>query len=247
MSPQDEGADKQRVSDRVAAEVLRRISSGQLVAGEKLPGERVLAEEMNVSRVSVRAALQRLQGQGFVSAVQGGGTRVVSPAGDPDPALAELVRLDRSNLRDLAEMRSILEVWAARRAARNATSMQIEEIAATVEKMERGGSDRATQVAADVEFHLAVAHASGSVVYVRILSVIRDILTAMQEYHRYELFGTPADDAMVQSQHRAAYEAIRRRDPDAAAAAMQGHLDWVLSHYQQEEERHGRPDPAGQS
>ncbi|MGE0260587.1 MAG: FadR/GntR family transcriptional regulator [Alphaproteobacteria bacterium] len=246
MSSQEEGADRRRVSDRVAAEVLRRISSGQLAPGEKLPGERMLAEQMNVSRVSVRAALQRLQAQGFLSAVQGGGTRVVSPAGDPDPALAELVRLDRTNLRDLAEMRSILEVWAARRAARNATPEQLGEIAATVEKMERGGSDRATQVAADVEFHHAVAHASGSAVYVRILSVIRDILTAMQEYHRYELFGTPADDAMVQAQHRAAYEAIRRRDPEAAGAAMQGHLDWVLSHYRQEEERHDRIDPVGQ-
>ena len=66
-----------------------------------------------MSRVSVRAALQRLKAQGLLSAVQGGGVRVISADAATGPPLAELVRVNREDLHDLAEIRAILEVWAA--------------------------------------------------------------------------------------------------------------------------------------
>ena len=69
---------RERVADRVAQELLRLIAAGKLAPGERLPGERHLAEMMHVSRVSVRAALQQLKTQGFVASVQGGGTRVLA-------------------------------------------------------------------------------------------------------------------------------------------------------------------------
>ncbi len=219
------------VADRVAADLLRLIASGEFKAGERLPGERQLAEMMEVSRVSVRAALQQLKAQGFVSAVQGGGTRVVSGAGGADPALAELVRLDRSSLQELAEMRLILEVWAARRAATQASQADIAEIRRIVDEMARCDPNDATKAQLDVAFHLAVANASGSVVYRHLLSLIRATLTEMLTYHRYELFGSDWDDREVLNQHRAIADAVAAGDPGAAADAMERHLDWVLQRY----------------
>jgi DNA-binding FadR family transcriptional regulator len=119
---------RERVADRIAGELLRMISSGELAPGERLPGERQLADMMGVSRVSVRAALQQLKAQGFVTAVQGGGTRITAAADQLDSALARLVRANRNNLHDLAEVRSNLEVWAARRAAERGSPEQIAEI-----------------------------------------------------------------------------------------------------------------------
>ncbi|HTH15228.1 MAG TPA: winged helix-turn-helix domain-containing protein, partial [Magnetospirillum sp.] len=78
------------VSDRVADRLMARIASGEWMPGQRLPGERQLAEDMGVSRVSVRAALQALKTQGFVDAVQGGGTRVVANDRCMDPGLTEL-------------------------------------------------------------------------------------------------------------------------------------------------------------
>jgi DNA-binding FadR family transcriptional regulator len=164
---------------------------------------------MGVSRVSVRAALQQLKTQGFLTAVQGGGTRVLSTAGDMDPALTEMIRVKFDNLYDLAEIRVILESWAARRAAMNATPEQVAEIGRTV---------------------IAIGKAAGSPIYMHILSVIRDTLTQMLEFHRHELFDR-SEDKTVLAQHRAIHRAIDRRDPDAAAAAMTAHLNWVLEHY----------------
>jgi GntR family transcriptional regulator, transcriptional repressor for pyruvate dehydrogenase complex len=221
------GAD--RVSDRVATKLLDMIAHGELTPGQRLPGERQIAEQMGVSRVSVRAALQQLKTQGFLTAVQGGGTRVLSTAGDMDPALSEMIRIKFDNLYDLAEIRVILESWAARRAAMNASPEQVAEIGRTVVAMAQPsrGKLRATD---DVDFHIAIGKAAGSPIYMHILSVIRDTLTQMLEFHRHELFDR-SEDKTVLAQHRAIHRAIDRHDPDAAGAAMTAHLTWVLEHY----------------
>jgi DNA-binding FadR family transcriptional regulator len=227
-----------RISDRVAAALLDRIAKGELAPGERLPGERQLAESLGVSRVSVRAALQRLKTQGFIAAVQGGGTRVVSSAMEMDPPFTEMVRVQSDNLFDLAEIRLVLEAWAAGRAARNATPEQVEEIRRTVERMAEPGRGR-LRVRDDAEFHIAIGKASGSAVYTHILSVIRDTLTQLMEFQRHELFGGTEDETIV-AQHRVVCEAIARRDPEAATEAMRAHLAWVLDHYHRA--RPERPD-----
>lgn len=237
----------QRVSDRVAEEIMRLISSGQLVPGQRLPGELELAVRMGVSRVSVRAALQQLKAQGLISSVQGGGTLVKSSAVELDRPLTELLRTNRENLHDLAEIRAILEVWAARRAAETATPEDIARLDGLLAAMNDAQRARMYKAADDVRFHLAVAQASHSAVYMHLLTVIRDILTAMLEYHRYELFSLPDDDLMVNTQHRAVVEAIRNRNPEAAAQAMRRHLTWVLDRYEVARRRPGESAKASPS
>lgn len=231
----------QRVSDRVAEEIMRLIATGQIVPGQRLPGERELATRMGVSRVSVRAALQQLKAQGLVSSVQGGGTRVKSSAVELDRPLTELLRINQENLHDLAEIRAILEVWAARRAAEHATAEDVHRLDGLLAAMNDAQRAHRYKAEDDVRFHLAVAQASHSAVYMHLLTVIRDILTSMLQYHRYELFSAPDDDLMVNTQHRAVVEAIRSRSPDAAANAMRKHLAFVLDHYNAARQRKEAP------
>ena len=218
-----------RVSDAVAARLLRQLATGDLKPGDWLPGERQLATTLGVSRVSVRAALQQLKTQGFLTAVQGGGTRVSSDSGGASPALAELVRTDRGGMGDLVELRALLETWAAERAARESGPQDRADLAALVEAME--AAPESARAALDVEFHLAIAKASGSLVYRHLLQLIRGTLEEMLAFHRHELFGTPSDDAAVLAQHRAILRAIDAGDGPGARAAMQAHLDWVRGHY----------------
>ncbi len=220
-----------RVSDRVAEEILRLISTGALVPGQRLPGEREIALRMGVSRVSVRAALQQLKAQGLISSVQGGGTRVRSSAVELDRPLTELLRTNRGNLHDLAEICAILEVWAAKRAAEHATAEDMARLDALLVAMDDAHRARQYKAEDDVRLHFAIAQASHSAVYIHLLSVIRDIVSAMLDFHRYELFSRPEDDVAVNAQHRAIVEAIRSRNPEAAAQAMRRHLSWVLDHY----------------
>lgn len=222
------GLRPQGVADRVAADILKLIAGGDIRAGENLPAERKLAEQLGVSRVSVRAALQTLKAQGFLDAVQGGGTRVIARETGADPALAELVRLDTGNMLDLMELRCELEVWAARRAAQSATEQGLETLEEAHARMADGTGDKAE---ADVAFHMAIARASDSVIYRHLLSLVRGTLTQMLAFHRTELFATPEDDTTVLAHHAAILERIKARDPEGAAEAMRAHLDWARDHY----------------
>ncbi|WP_135079175.1 FadR/GntR family transcriptional regulator [Terasakiella sp. SH-1] len=226
------------LSDRVAERIMSMIADGNLSPGERLPGERQLAEKMGVSRVSVRAALQSLKAQGFLEAVQGGGTRILAAASDMTSPLGELAKVKEQNLHDLAEIRALLEVWAARRAAERATDEQIEELGQALEKQEQQKSS-ATKAKASQEFnfHYMVGKASGSAVYMHIMDVIRDIIDESIEFHQYDLFQEPAEDGLALSQHKDVLEAIKSRDGLAAKVAMRSHLSWVLDSYENERER----------
>ncbi|MDJ0968415.1 MAG: FCD domain-containing protein [Kiloniellales bacterium] len=222
---------RERVADRVAQELLRLIAGGSLVPGERLPGERQLAQMMNVSRVSVRAALQQLKAQGLVSATQGGSTRIIASSESLDRGLGRLVRADLRNLLDLAELRAQLEAWAARRAARLGKPEQIEEIARLFEVMADPARDPKHKAEDDFAFHMAIARASDSPVYLHLLSVLGDIFSENCAFHRFELCPTPADDRRFLAEHRAVLEAIRAGDEAAAARAMMDHLSSVIAAY----------------
>jgi len=222
-------------ADQVAQAITDLIANGTLSPGERLPGERQMAERMGVSRVSIRAALQRLKTQGMVTSVQGGGTRVASVSANLDDGLSVLLRTKLDNLHDLAEIRMALESWAAGRAAERATDAHLAEIKGHLDAMEtaspRRGADGA-MAKEDALFHMAIGKAAESPVYTHILSTIRSVLMAMLDFHRYELFSEPDDNAVVLNHHRAIYRAIEIRDATAAAAAMRAHLAWVLAYYE---------------
>ena len=222
-----------KVADRVASLLLRQIATGVFTPGERLPGERTLAETLGVSRVSVRAALQRLKARGLIAAVQGGGTRVVSTVGDLEAPFSALMKLDRANLQQLAEIRVDLEVWAAQRAADMRTADDLARIDAVLSAMADGGRASRYKADDDLQFHRAVAFAAHSPIYMHLFSVIQETLFSMLAYHRFVLFETEQDDREVLDHHRAIAEAIRSQDASGAADAMGHHLGWVLAHYRQ--------------
>jgi DNA-binding FadR family transcriptional regulator len=231
QDPRFREIERERVSERVAQEIMKMIAAGTLAPGERLPGERQLAEMMNVSRVSVRAALQELKAQGFVSAVQGGGTRITAAPADSDSGLLRLVRADAKNLHELAEIRANIEVWAAQRAARHADQEQIAEIGRALAAMEDPSRNGQYKGEDDYAFHMAIAKATGSAVYMHLMSTLHDVLEKMFDYHRYTLIARPEDDRMLLNHHRSIYDAIKARDPQAAGQAMQDHLDAVVKSY----------------
>ena len=223
---------RERVSDRIAQNLLRLIASGELAPGERLPGERQLAEMMSVSRVSVRAALQELKAQGFLSAVQGGGTRVVSAAGELiGKRLGRLVQASERNLLDLIEIRANLEVWAARMAAQNADDEQLEEIERVLLMMRDEMRPKRLKAEDDLAFHMAIAKASGSAVYLHLMSALTSILEEQLTDTRLLRYGSPEQDAKFLAQHGAIYDAIAAKDPEAAGQAMADHLESVQACY----------------
>lgn len=230
---------RERVSDRVASELLKLIADGRITPGERLPGERQLAVMMGVSRVSIRAALQQLKEQGLVSAVQGGGTRLLAAALQVDPGVTQLIRIDGGSLNDLIGIRATLEAWAARRAAERATPQQIAELEQTLHEAGLPTVSPHRKAVEDVRFQLAIARATNSPVFEHIFAKLQETIEATLDYQRSELIRSPETEQAVSRQHAAIVKAIRDHDPDAAATAVNAHLDFV-----REQCRRARSDAA---
>lgn len=223
--------ERERVADRVAEELKRLIAGGTLAPGERLPGERQLADMMGVSRVSVRAALQHLKAHGLVTAVQGGGTSVIASAEALDSALTQLIQANTRNLRDLMELRAHLECWAAGRAATRASKKDLEAIRAALDLMTDPDRPIRFKAEDDYAFHMAVAKAAGSAVYMHLIAVLGEVLEEMLAFHRFTLSATPEDDARFLEHHRAIWQGISAGDPKAAEKAMADHLLTILALY----------------
>src|SRR6056300_564993 len=112
------GIKQQKLSDVITERLEALILDGSFVAGQKLPAERMLAEQFNVSRPSLREAIQNLQAKGLVERKQGGGTFVNAKLNSnmTDPLL-ELVATRPETQFDLLEFRHALEGMAAYYAA----------------------------------------------------------------------------------------------------------------------------------
>ena len=88
----------------------------------------------------------------------------------------------------------------------------------------------------DYRFHMAIAKAAGSAVYMHLISVLGDVLEEMLTFHRFTLSATPEDDARFLQHHEAIWKALEARDPKRAEEAMADHLLTILALYSNGEE-----------
>ena len=147
---------------KVAAMVSREIAAGRFRPGDRLPTEHKLAQTFEVSRNVVREAIACLRSDGVVESRQGLGAFIVQPE------LRQAIRIDAGelqkggNLRSLFELRSLLEIEAAALAAERRTEMQLAEIAGALERMTGAKKWSEAGIDADLEFHRALAAATGN-------------------------------------------------------------------------------------
>jgi DNA-binding FadR family transcriptional regulator len=213
---------KNRLVHRVVDEIEQMIASGQLAPGMKLPPEREFAETLGVSRTVVREAMHVLTAKGLLESRHGVGNIVLAMRHD---ALVEplgwLMHAYGATLDDLHGVRSVLEIEIARLAAGQASDADIARLCAIVERMEQCREDVETFVALDADLHKALSETTHNPLLVALLDSVRDLMQDVRMWvHRH-----PTVYETVVPDHQAIVAAIAARDPDAAARAMQRHLD----------------------
>lgn len=220
-----EAIDRHTTADLIVERIAGVIKDRKLAAGERLPGEHELVAQLKVSRPILREALARLQSMGLVDIQRGRGTFVGNAT-----SLANCVRLLRSavtispqELISYAELRSAIEVQAARQAAENATDEDVVALTAILKKLDDDDLPYPEALELDFQFHRKLLDIAGNPLMRNLMEVIYEfVLTQMART-------TPSqrDNQVGRRLHKAILRAVRERNPDAAAEAMQRHMQAV--------------------
>jgi GntR family transcriptional repressor for pyruvate dehydrogenase complex len=197
----------------VQAQLQSLIQSGQFKLNERLPSEIELARSFGVSRPVVREALMSLQALGLTAAQTGKGTFVVSDR-------VRVLLLGQYSPGHIKEVRRALEIPSAQFAALRRTDRDVGQLAALLARLD-DADNPARRNQLDADFHIAIATASGNSLFVKLIEDMRTIL----EEHSLALAQAPHRRKAASLEHAVIYDAIVRRDTDAAGAAMAAHLD----------------------
>lgn len=225
---------QRRLADEIVEQLESMILEGSLKAGDRLPAERVLAEQFGVSRPSLREAIQKLAAQGLLISRQGGGTFVADALGSTfsDPLLVLLEKHPEAQ-RDLLEFRHTLEGSCAYYAALRATELDLQRLTEAFKSLQdcythHENITRAEEGAADARFHLAIAEASHNAVLLHTIRGLFDLIkrNVVTNIGGMYVLRTETRD-MLMTQHRALYEAIIARNPEEARHVSSQHIDYV--------------------
>ncbi len=219
-----------RLSDTITEQIENLIAGGKLKPGDRLPAERDLSRQLDVSRPSLREALLVLESRGLLQARRGGGfnvTDVTAPT-ITDP-LVHLLQRHPETVDDILELRHGLECVAAEFAALRATDADAKRLRELVRQMtrRRGEIDPLEDTDRDVDFHMAVAEASHNVALVHVMRGIFNLMRISMLRSREALCHQPESVALLDEQHAQIAKAIAARDPVAARAAANIHLGFV--------------------
>ena len=214
--------------NKIISNIRDLINLKNLEPGDKLPSERMLSEKFDVSRSSVREAIQKLEFYGLLKSIPQTGTFVANIGVIAMNGMIEdILRLEDPDFKSLVETRILLELKTARLAALRRTDKDLVELKVALEAYEEKVLNGEDAVQEDLLFHLAIAKASGnSSMNNFMLIIIPEIITNFAKYH-------VCDKGLAHEgikEHKAIFEAIEMGNPKLAKQKMKEHFK-VLYQY----------------
>ena len=228
-----------RTFEEAADQIAEKVRSGELRTGDRLPGERSLALQMEISRPTLREAVKVLVDAGVLEVRRGpGGGMYVATDVVPTELVRHSASLRLAEIAAVLEARRMLEPRVAQLAAERATEEDFEALERSIDAMRRlvdGGwhprhEDRFLQL--DVQFHLALARAAGNPT----VETLMRTLFRQLEIARDMAMHVPLVPEWTIGIHERTLAALRAGDPDEVAAVMDEHLG------QLERTTEGEPD-----
>jgi GntR family transcriptional repressor for pyruvate dehydrogenase complex len=185
-----------------------------------------------VSRPSLRDAIATLQEKGLLAAKPGAGIYIADVLGSAfSPALIELFARHDEAVFDYLSFRRDMEGLAAERAAQQGSDTDLAVVNAVFQKMESAHAKKNAEEEAqlDAQFHMAIIEASHNVVMLHMMRSMYELLRGGVFYNRQVMFSQRTSRGALLEQHKAINTALQARDPAAARAAIERHLDYVES------------------
>jgi GntR family transcriptional repressor for pyruvate dehydrogenase complex len=220
----------EKLSSSVVRQIEQLILRGILRPGERLPAERDLADRLGVSRPSLRDAIAELSDRGLLTSRAGSGVFVAEVLGSAfSPALTNLFATHEEAVFDYLAFRRDMEGLAAERAARFGSDTDLKVIDTIFRKMEAAHQKRdpTDEAELDAQFHMAIIEASHNVIMLHMMRSMFELLRQGVFYNRQMMFKNRMTRDSLLDQHRAMNDGVQARDPAAARAAVEAHLNYV--------------------
>ncbi len=215
---------KTRVAEEVADRIRILILDGTFPPGQSLPSERDLTERFGVSRGSIRDALRMLGVIGLLETRHGQGTFPLELTVDRLVAPLASVMTYRHDLQDeLMDVRRMFEPAVARAAAQRGTDEDFADLQRILETQRRKVNAGRSPIVEDTAFHAALARSTRNRVVVSIMAILNDLLV---ESRKLTLKQEGRAEQSIKG-HEAVVAALRRRDAEGAAQAMDKHIDQI--------------------
>lgn len=213
-------SDNTPLSKKAAEQVVNYIQVNRMQKGDKLPNEKELMGQLNVSRSTIREAMRSLSSRGIVVIRQGSGTYISNLPGVTDDPLGLEFKYDKEKvLRDLLELRVIMEPSIAAQSARCASEDDVGEILALANQVSESIRKGEDHLAYDIAFHCKIAESTGNdilnILFPEIAKGIR-LFTAL-------LGDRIINDVMID--HERIARAIAEHDSQRAHTAMTMHIE----------------------
>jgi GntR family transcriptional repressor for pyruvate dehydrogenase complex len=210
--------------------VESELTAGRLVVGSRLAGERTLAEQLGVSRPSVREGIRVLEAMGVIRTAVGSGPESGAiVVADTSAGITAALRLHLASshlpVLDVVQTRVLLEAWVVREAAERRDRSQLKAAAALLDAMDAPDLSADEFHRLDAEFHMALARAAGNELVAAIMASLREAI------HAYVIDSAPnlpdwgQAEAKLRRQHRKLLAAIVAGDGQKAAERVAKHVN----------------------
>ena len=221
MALQLKPVESRRLYQQIADQIRDLIERGGFEAGTRLPPERDLAQQLGVSRPSLREALIALDVEGRVEVRSGSGVYV--SAAQPDPPQRRTASMGESPSQ-LMEARSVIEGEVVILACARITDERLARLRDVLKGMEAEIERRHTRVDLDRQFHLTLAEMTGNAVLSRLVAELFDERHSPISAKISSRFESTRTWKTALKEHQEILKAVEARDPIAAQAAMRAHL-----------------------
>ncbi|MEL6362328.1 MAG: FadR/GntR family transcriptional regulator [Pseudomonadota bacterium] len=212
---------EKRLYHSVAERIKELVQQGAYPPGSRLPGERDLAEDLGVSRVTVREAQIALEAVGMLDIRVGSGVYVLRKSSNDSQAMPDVGAFE------LTEARSAIESETAALAAATITDDELDQLDKIVDRMGEE-TEGPLESDADCEFHLTIARATKNNAMVETVERLWRIRTEKPEVKQaYDsICGMHPEKRL--KEHKDIATALRKRDPERARKAMRTHFKCII-------------------
>lgn len=236
-----------RAFEEVAEQIREQLSKGLLKPGDRLPPERDLAEQFNLSRNTVREALRALEMSGLLEFRKGATGGAFVREGQSDAVISgfsDLYRLGFILPGDLAEARLLIGVEVTRLACQRASEAAYAELEANLDASEKAvaDGDGTKRLTLNLEYHIILARAAKNPVLIILMEALNDLIYR-------SLFKAPvhAENTKIVASRRRILKHMRAGDEDKAVTEMHKHLTALRKHYKAQEEQGAEQRTVGQA